>query len=121
MNLPEVGEPSWGFVQWAVTALSTLAATIAAFSWRLMARLERMSLAIAQQRADFEAYKQANEGSLMRLAESVAQMNVDHYRLREAMGSLPNRSDLRDLEDRIGERIEALALRFDRALEKRGI
>jgi hypothetical protein len=28
---------------------------------------------------------------------------------------------LRDVEERIGERIEALAARFDRALEKRGI
>jgi hypothetical protein len=48
-------------------------------------------------------------------------MHDDYYRLRETLGGLPNRADLRDLEDHIGERIDALAARFDRALEKREI
>jgi hypothetical protein len=45
----------------------------------------------------------------------------ERLRLRETIGALPSRGDLRDLEDHIGERIEALAARFDRAIETRGI
>ncbi len=44
-----------------------------------------------------------------------------HYRLRETISALPSRGDLRDLEVHIGERIETLAARFDRAIENRGI
>jgi hypothetical protein len=90
--------------------------SVAAFIWRLMARLERMSLAIAQQRADIEAHKVV----FVRIGEAMAQMNSEYFQLREIISSLPNRSDLRDLEDHIGERIETLAARLDRALEKRG-
>jgi hypothetical protein len=121
MGLPDVSEPPWGFVQWVVTGLSTLTVSAAAFIWRLMARLERMSLAIAHQRKDFDANKQASEVSFIRLSETLMQMHDDHYRLRETIGGLPTRGDLRDVEERIGERIETLAARFDRALEKRGI
>ena len=117
MSLPVVGEPPWGFVEWVVTGLSTVAVSAVAFVWRLIARLERMSSAIDRQRVDFDADKQAS----VRLWETLAQMNDDHYRLRETIGGLPNRGELRDVEERIGERIEALAARFDRALEKRGL
>jgi hypothetical protein len=116
MSLPEVSEPPWGFVQWIITGLSTLALSVAAFIWRLMARLERMSLAIAQQRADIEAHRIV----FARIGETIAQMNSEYFQLREIISGLPNRSDLRDLEDHIGERIETLVARLDRALEKRG-
>ena len=116
MSLPEVSEPPWGFVQWIVTGLATLVFGAAAFIWRLMARLERMSLAIAQQRADIEAHK----AIFVRIGETMAQMNGEYFQLREIISGLPNRGDLRDLEDHIGERIETLAARLDRALEKRG-
>jgi hypothetical protein len=119
MSLPEVSESPWGFVQWIATGLLTFAASAAAFIWRLMARLDRMSLAIAQQQINCETDKRATEDSFLRLAEMLARLNDDHYRLRETIGSLPNRGDLRDLDAHIGERIEALAARFDRALEKR--
>jgi hypothetical protein len=121
MDLPAVGEAPWGFVEWVVTGFSTLAVSAAAFIWRLMARLERMSISIDHQRADVDANKQASEASFVRLSERLAQMHDDHYRLRETIGALPSRGDLRDLEDHIGERIEALAARFDRAIETRGI
>jgi hypothetical protein len=116
MSLPEVSEPPWGFVQWVVTGLSTLALSAAAFIWRLMARLERMSLAIAQQRGDIDAHKVV----FVRIGETIAQMSSEYFQLREIISGLPNRSDLRELEDHIGERIEALVARLDRALEKRG-
>jgi hypothetical protein len=90
--------------------------SVAAFIWRLMARLERMSLAIAQQRADIEAHRIV----FARIGETIAQMNSEYFQLREIISGLPNRSDLRDLEDHIGERIETLVTRLDRALEKRG-
>ncbi|WP_158815504.1 hypothetical protein [Methylocapsa sp. S129] len=121
MDLPDVSKPPWGFVEWAFTGLATLTVSVVAFIWRLMTRLERMSLSIDRQRADFEADKEANSASFIRLTETLAQMNHDHYRLRETLGGLPSRGDLRDVEDHIGERIEALAARFDRALEKRGM
>ena len=82
-----------------------------------MARLERMSLAIDHQRIDFDADK----NSLAKLSETLAHIHDDYFRLRETISALPNRADLRDLEDRVGERIETLAGRFDRALEKRGL
>ena len=115
MSLPEV-EPPWGFFQWVITALATLVVSSAAFIWRLMARLERMSLAIAQQRADIEAHRIV----FARIGETIAQMNSEYFQPREIISGLPNRSDLRDLEDHIGERIETLVARLDRALEKRG-
>jgi len=120
MSLPTLGEPAWGFVEWTLTGLSTLAASAAAFVWRLMARVERMSLAIDHQRADFDADKQASQTGFARLAESLVQLHEDHCRLRETFAALPSRADLRDVEDRLGERLESLAARFDRALEKRG-
>jgi len=119
MSLPAIGEPPWGFVEWLATGLSTLVVSAGAFFWRVMARLERMSVSIERQRADFDADKQSSQGAFVRLSETLAQMHEDHYRLRETIGGLPDKGDLRDLEERIGERIEALAARFDRALEKR--
>jgi hypothetical protein len=117
MEMPIVGEPPWGFVEWVITGLSTLVVSAGAFVWRVMARLERMSISIDHQRLDFDADRLARQA----LWEILARLNDEHSRLRETIGALPNRADLRDLEDRIGERIEALAARFDRALEKRGI
>jgi hypothetical protein len=118
---PIPSEAPWTFIEWIATGLSTLVVSAAAFIWRLMSRLERMSVLIIHQRADFEANKQANETSFAKLSERLEQMHDDHYRLRETIGALPGRGDLRDLEDHIGERIEKLAARFDRTLETRGI
>jgi hypothetical protein len=44
-------------------------------------------------------------------------LHDEHYRLRETIGALPTRSDLRDLDERIGERLDVLAARLDRFLE----
>jgi hypothetical protein len=121
MDLPDVSKPPWGFVEWVVTGLATSAATAFALLWRLVTRLERMSLAIERQRADFEVEKRTSHGAFLGMVGSLAQLKEDHSRMRESIGGLPTRSDLRDVEDHIGERIETLAARFDRALEKRGI
>jgi hypothetical protein len=121
MSLPIISETPWSFVEWIATGLSTLAISAAAFVWRLMSRLERMSVSINHQRVDFDANKQAGETSFARLSERLEQLHDDHYRLRETIGALPSRGDLRDLQDHIGERIETLAARVDRALETRGI
>lgn len=121
MGLPAISEPPWGFVEWFVTGISTLAVSAAAFVWRLMARLERMSISIEHQRVDFDTNKEASEAAFIRLSERLAQIHEDHYRLRETISALPSRGDLRDLQDHIGERIETLAARFDRAIETRGL
>ena len=56
---------------------------------------------------------------MLRLAERQAQVHDDNSRIREAVGALPTRSDLRDLEDRLIELLSALSGRVDRSLEKR--
>ncbi len=121
MDLPAVGEPPWSFVEWFVTGTSTLIVSVAAFVWRLIARLERLSISIDRQRIDLETHKDEAAGAAALLSERLAQLHEDHHRLRETISALPNRSDLRDMEVHIGERIEALASRFDRAIENRGL
>lgn len=121
MELPVIGEAPWGFVECVVTGLSTLAVSGVAFIWRLMVRLERMSISVDRQRGDLDGNIRAGEVSFARLSERLTQMHDDHCRLREAIGALPSRVDLRDLEDRIEQRIEALAARFDRSIEVRNI
>jgi small-conductance mechanosensitive channel len=112
MGLAPPSESAWGLVEWGVTALATLAASGAGLIWGLTARLERMSAAIDRQRSEVEAVKQTNA----QLSERLSQLLEDHHRLRETIAVLPNRVDLRELEDHIGDRIEALGARIDRAL-----
>jgi hypothetical protein len=109
----------WGFLEWSVAGLASLGASAAAFVWRLMTRLHALEVAAQQHRHDLEAAQSGNESALLRLAERLALLHDDHYRLRETIGSLPNRSDIHDLEIRLGERMDALATRFDRAFDPR--
>jgi hypothetical protein len=109
--------PAWGFAEWAVTGLGSIAAAAIAFTWRLTIRMETMAMAIRQQRRDHEASQTSVDVALLRLAERLEQLHEDHYRLREALGAIPNRGDLRELESRMSERLDALAARFDRALD----
>jgi hypothetical protein len=82
-----------------------------------MLRLETIEYSLARQRQDIDATRQAGEAALLRLADRVSQLHDDHYRLRETIGALPTRADLRDLDVHIGERLDALAARLDRVLE----
>jgi hypothetical protein len=86
-----------------------------------MARLERLSTSIDRQRVDLESHKDEAAGAATLLSDRLAQLHEDHHRLREIISALPNRSDLRDLEVHIGERVDALASRFDRAIENRSL
>jgi len=114
---PPADNAPWGFVGWAVTGLSTLLASVGAFVWRLTLRLERLEASLARQRQDIDATRLAGEAALLRLADRVTQLYDEYYRLRAAIGALPTRADLRVLDERIGERLDALAARLDRALE----
>ena len=114
---PTPDNAPWGFVEWAITGLSTILASVGAFVWRLMLRLETIEHSLARQRQDIDATRQAGEAALLRLADRVCQLHDDHYRLRETIGALPTRADLRDLDEHIGERLDALAARLDRVLE----
>ena len=109
--------PAWGFAEWAITALGSLAAAALAFVWRLTLRMENMAMAIRQQRRDHETSQTAVDAALARLTERFAQLHDDYYRLRETIGALPNRADFRELELRMSERLDALAARFDRAFD----
>jgi len=109
----------WGFLEWAVAGLASVGASAAAFVWRLMMRLHTVEIAIRQQRHDLDAAQSNNETAMFRLAERLAMLHDDHYRLRETIGALPNRADIHDLELRLGERLESLASRFDRAFDPR--
>ncbi len=114
---PPPDNAPWGFVEWAITGLATILASVGAFVWRLMLRLETIEASLARQRQDIDATRQAGEAALVRLADRVNQLHDDFYRLRETIGCLPTRSDLRDLDAHIAERLDALAARLDRVLE----
>lgn len=109
----------WGFFEWAVAGLASIVASATAFTWRVMMRLHTVEMVVRQQRHDLDAAQSNNESAMFRLAERLALLHDDHYRLREAMGALPNRTDIHDLELRIGERLDSLAARFDRAFDPR--
>ena len=115
MNPPE--SPPWSFLQWAVAGLASIGASAAAFVWRLMTRLHTLEIAVRQNQHDLDVSQSANESALLRLAERLALLHDDHYRLRETIGGLPSRADIHDLEHRLGERMDALAARFDRAFD----
>ena len=120
MSLAFGSEPPWGFVEWGITGLSTLALSASAFIWRLMVRLDRVSLSSDWQKEELGAVKHANEALALRVTERLAQLHDEHCRLREVTAALPTRADLHEMEERIAERIEALAARLDRAIGIRG-
>ena len=117
MPMPPPENPAWGFVQWSLTGLATLLASGGAFLWRLMQRLERLESAQARQRIDIDASRSASEAALFRLGERLTQMHDDYFRLRETIGALPTRSELRDIGDHLAERLASLADRLDRAID----
>ena len=121
MGLPAVSEPPWVFVEWLISGISALIVSVAAFVWRVMTRLERLSTSVDRQRVDFDAHKEEAAGAAALLSERLAQVREDHHRLREIISALPDRTDLREMEVRIGQRIETLADRIDRAIEHRGL
>ena len=84
-----------------------------------MMRLHTLEMVVRQQRHDLDATQSNNELALFRLAERLALLHDDHYRLRETIGALPNRADIHDLELKLGERLDALASQFDRAFDPR--
>jgi hypothetical protein len=109
----------WGFLEWSVAGLTSIGASTAAFVWRLMTRLHALEIAVRQNRHDLDEAQSGNESVLLRLAERLALLHDDHYRLRETISALPTRADIRDLELRLGERMDSLAARFDRAFDLR--
>jgi len=109
----------WGLLAWAVVGLASIGASCAAFVWRLMMRLYTIEIAVGQQWRDLDAAQSKAESAMLRLAERLAMLHDEHYRLRETIGALPNRTDIHDLELRLGERLDSLASRFDRALDPR--
>lgn len=109
----------WGFLEWVVAGLSSFGASAAAFVWRLTIRLNTLEIAMRQHRRDLEAARSAAETAMFRLAERLAALHDEHYRLRETIGALPNRTDIHDLELRLGERLDSLVSRFDRAFDPR--
>lgn len=117
MTSPE--DTPWGFLQWAIAGAASLAASAAAFVWRLMTRLHNLEVAVRQHRLDLDMAQSANESALFRLAERLALLHDDHYRLRETISALPSRADIHDLEIRLGERMDSLASRFDRSFDPR--
>jgi len=84
-----------------------------------MMRLYTIEIAVGQQWRDLDAAQSKAESAMLRLAERLAMLHDEHYRLRETIGALPNRTDIHDLELRLGERLDSLASRFDRALDPR--
>ena len=71
----------------------------------------------AQHQHDLDVSQSANKSALLRLAERLALLHDDHYRLRETIGALASRSDIHDLELRLGERIDSLVAHFNQAFQ----
>jgi hypothetical protein len=115
MNPPE--SSPWRFLEWIIAGLASIGASAAAFVWRLMTRLHTLEIAVRQHQHDLDVSQSGNESALLRLAERLALLHDDHYRLRETIGGLPSRSDIHDLEIRLAERLDSLAVRFDRAFD----
>ena len=115
---PTISAP-WSFIQWAVTGIATILISSVAFVWRVATRIDRFEAKLAAQTRFWDAKSSASEAAMLRLAERLGQVHDDHFLVREAMGALPTRIDLRDLEDRVIAQLGALAGRLDRALEKR--
>lgn len=114
MTIAPTENAPWGVVQWLATGSVTLLASGLAFIWRLMLRLEKLEIAHTTQRAHFEASRAAGDSAILRLAERMDRIQDDHARVREAVGALPTRADLRDLEDRLIEQLVLLGARLDR-------
>jgi hypothetical protein len=110
---------AWGFLEWSVAGLASIGASAAAFVWRLMTRLHTLEIDVRQHRHDLDLAQSSNESALLRMAERLALLHDDHYRLRETIGALPNRTDFHDIELRLSERLDSLAARFDRAFDPR--
>ncbi len=115
---PQTDNASWGFAEWALTGVSTILASVAAFVWRLTLQLERFEIALAQHRQDIDTNRVSGEAALVRLAERLELLHDEHYRLREVIVGLPTRADFRDLDVHIGERLDALAARLDRLIAR---
>ena len=112
---PSCNSP-WGLVEWAITGLVTLAASIGAFVWRLTLRLETIEATLTRARQEVGEARQASDAAAQRLAERVDQLRDEACRLRESISALPTREELRSLDERMSERSEALATRLDRLL-----
>lgn len=112
---------AWGSdAPWSLLASLTTAALGAAGAiWRLALRIDRTSAALASQKSELAATKQAMDASAARLSDRIAQIHDDHCRLREVAAALPTRAELRDMEQRLAERIAALDGRIDDALRER--
>ena len=117
MPVSPADNTQWGFVEWAITGLTTLLASIGAFVWRLMLRLETIEASLARQRQDLDQTRQSTENVVHRLAERFDQLHEDHHRLCATMAALPTRADMRSLDEHIGERLDALATRLDRMID----
>jgi len=107
----------WGLLEWAITGLVTLIASVGAFVWRLTLRLETIEASLTRVRQDLDESRQASDAAARRLADGLGQLLDEHYRLREALGVLPTRKEIHDLDARIAERLDALTARLDRAID----
>ena len=110
------GQP-WGLLEWGLTSLSTALVSGAAFIWRLLIRIERLESSQKRQRDELDVMRSAGDAAMLRLAERLGQLHEDHFRLREAVGAMPTRGDLRDLEERLTLRLSALSDRIDRVID----
>ena len=111
MSINGSDSPPWSFIQWSGTALATALASSIAFVWRLSQKVEKFEAELEAQGRVGKASSEAAESAIVRLTEKLERVHDDHYRIRETIGALPTRSELRDAEDRITEQLSTLASR----------
>jgi hypothetical protein len=117
MSMSSGEDQSWGLLQWGLTVLFTGLASSVAFVWQMMMRIDKLETGHARHQEELETMRNASDATMLRMAERFAQLHDDHFRLRETMGAMPTRTDLRDLEDRLAVRLTALSERIDRAID----
>jgi len=111
--------PPWGVLEWLITGAATVFASAIAFVWRLAQKITVFETDLEAQGRICAAGAEATDAALIKLVERLQQLHDDQFKLRETIGALPTRSELRDAEGRILEQLAEVVRRLDRSLERR--
>jgi hypothetical protein len=109
-------DSDWGLL----TGVSSVALGAVGFLWRLVHKFEKLSASMDWEKAELATVKAEHERATSKLSERMAELFEEHCRFREDAAALPTRGDLRDMEIRLNERIEALGTRVDLLCDRFG-
>lgn len=102
----------WQNIETAVIALITGAVAVVGFIWGILWKVNTMGDAIEQQKREIVASKT----EIDKLAQNVAKLHEEHFRLREMLAAQPTKQDLIGLETRLGTQLDRIVQRIDTSL-----